>query len=161
MFRCLSVLLYRSARHSFILYRLRVRSGIWLEERKAHGCYWAPRQVLTSFLRHVMMSTTSAHHAVCASISERHVCVASCSFLSLAVGLFLGPARTLQSVVPGSPSPSTPILTFFRTVQFLFSITFFTLTAALRPWFYRFVCDTRAPHCPCQLETGPVSSNPA
>ena len=49
------------------------------------------------------------------------------------------------------------ILTFFQTVQFLLCTTFLTLTA-LRPWSYRFVCDTGATHYPCQQKTGPVSS---
>ena len=36
--------------------------------------------------------------------------------------------------------------------------SFFTLIAALRPWSHKFVCDTQAAHCPCQLKTGRVSS---
>ena len=85
---------------------------------------------------------------------------------SLAVGLFLAPARTLQSAVPAfsfsfnslSFFVGHRILTFFQTVQLLLCITFFTLTAALRPWSHMFACDTRAAHCPCQLKTRPVSS---
>ena len=50
------------------------------------------------------------------------------------------------------------ILTFFQAIQLLRCNTFFTLTAALRPWSYKSVCDTRATHCPCQLRTGPISS---
>ena len=48
--------------------------------------------------------------------------------------------------------------TFFQTVQLLLCTTLFTLTAALRPWSYRFVCDARATHSPCQLNTRLVSS---
>ena len=73
----------------------------------SHSCYWPPRQVSTPFLRHVKMSATSAHHAVCSPIAER--CVASCSSLSLAIGLFLGPALTLQSAVPSTPLPSSSV----------------------------------------------------
>ena len=50
------------------------------------------------------------------------------------------------------------ILTFCQTVQLLLCMTFFMSAAALRPWSYTFVWDTRATHCPCQLKTGPVSS---
>ena len=49
------------------------------------------------------------------------------------------------------------IFTFFQTVQLLLCSAFFTFTAALHPWSYRFVCDTRATHCPRQLKTGSVS----
>ena len=50
------------------------------------------------------------------------------------------------------------IITFFKTDQLLLCTTFFTLTTALRPSSYRFVCDTRATHCPCQLKPRPISS---
>ena len=96
-------------------------------------------------------------------VSDLHALIRQ---LSLAVGLFLRPALTLQSAVPASPSPSNSfsffvcrrILTFFRTIPLLLCISSFTLTAALRPWHDRFGCGTRATHCPCQLKTGPVSS---
>ena len=45
----------------------------------------SPQQVLTSFLRRAVTSTTSAHHAVCVHQSRNGMCAASCSSLSLAV----------------------------------------------------------------------------
>ena len=83
---------------------------------------------------------------------------------SSAVGLFLGPALTLQSVVPASPStpsPSSSVIASspssrpFNSCSALLSslsLVHFVL------WSHNFVGDTRATHCPCQPKTGPVSS---
>ena len=103
---------------------------------------------------------------LCVHQSGNGMCVASCSSLSLAASLFLGPPLTLQSAVPSSPSPPTTfsflvchrILAFFQTVQLLLCMTFCTSTAVLCPLFYGFSCDTRATLCSCQLKTKPVSS---
>ena len=100
----------------------------------------------------------------CAPIAERHVCCCrffpfSCSWfvdpLSLSSLLFL---LLLLYQLLLLPHLCHRILTLFQTVQHVFCTTFFTLTAEIRPWTYKVVCDTRATHCLCQVKTGPVSS---
>ena len=76
------------------------------------------------------------------------------SLLALSSLLFLLHLLLQLLLLPSSVMASSP----FLTVQLLLYITYSTLTAALRPWSYRFMFDTRATHCPCQLKTGPVSS---
>ena len=117
------------------------------------------------------MSATPSHHAVCAPVSERHVCCYVLLSLSLCVGLFLGPALTRQSGAANSSSPSISspsssdnlITFFFNSIQFClftpscFSVfCCFTSAQCCRP--YRLVESGLTTHCPCQLITGPVSS---
>ena len=118
----------------------------WLEKITVHGCYWSPRQAFTPFLRHVVMSATSAHHAVCALIAERHVCCFV--FFPFSCSRFVSGACSHSPVCCSCFSLSFNssfiivchrILTFFQTVQLLLCTTFLTLTAALRPWSYKFV----------------------
>ena len=88
------------------------------------------------------MSTTSAHHAACAQSRS-------------------GMVQYAVPASPSTPSPSSSVIASSpssKPFKLLLCKTVFTLTAALRPWSYTFVCDTRATHCPCQLKTGPVSS---
>ena len=98
------------------------------------------------------------------------MCVALCSSLSLAVGLFLGACShspVCCSCFSFSSNSSSfvvchRIFSFFQTVQLLLCTTFINLTAALRPWSYKFVCDIRATHCPSQLKnwTGFIKTHP-
>ena len=107
----------------------------------------------------------------CAHQSRNGTCVATCSSLSLCVGLFLGPALTRQSGAANSSSPSISspsssdnlITFFFNSIQFClftpscFSVfCCFTSAQCCRP--YRLVESGLTTHCPCQLITGPVSS---
>ena len=99
----------------------------------------------------------------CAHQSRNGMCVASCSSLSLCVGLFLGPALTRQSGAANSPSSSIlspsssdmsscsspiPFNSFFPRCS--------KYAQCCRP--YRLVESGLTTHCPCQLKTGPVSS---
>ena len=62
------------------------------------------------------------HLMQCAHQSRNGTCVASCSTLSLCVGLFLGPALTrLSDTANSSPSTSSP---FFNCIQFCLFISF-------------------------------------
>ena len=128
---------------------MRVRCGIWLEKIIVHGYCWSPRHCLTSFLQHVVMSTTSAHHAVCAPIAERHVCCFvffpfSCSrFVSWACSHSPVLLLLLLQLLPLRLS-SHPHLLPNRSILALHHFL----------WSHKFVCDTRATHCPCHLKTG-------
>ena len=86
------------------------------------------------------------------------MCVATCSFLSLADGLFLEPARTLQSAVLLLLHHLSSHISSFPDGSTLALADFLHLhCATLHPWSYKFVCDARATHCPCR-RTGPTSS---
>ena len=111
------------------------------------------------------MSAISARHAVCAPIAERHVCCFmrfpfscsrfvswACSHSPVCSSCFSFSFHSFSFFI------GHRILTFFLTVQLLLCTTFLTFTAALRPWSYKFVCDTRATHCPYQQKTAPISS---
>ena len=106
------------------------------------------------------MGAASALRAVYAPIAERHVCCFvffpsscswfvswTCSHSSVCCSCFFFSFNSFSCFI------CHRIPTFFQIVQFLFCTTFFTITAALHPWSYKFVCDTRANHCPCQLKT--------
>ena len=116
--------------------------------------------MVSSTIFHSFASTRATHHAVCAPVAEWHVCCfeffpLSCSWL---VSWACSHSPVCCSCFSFSFFICHRIFTFFQTVQLLLCITFSTSTAAHRPWSYRFACDTRATHCPCQLKTGPVSS---
>ena len=102
----------------------------------------------------------------CAQQSRNGTCVASCSSLSLCVGLFLGPALTRQSGAANSSSPSisfpSHLTSFFNSIQFCLFISshffFCCFTSAQCCLPCRLVESGLTTHCPCQLKTGPVSS---
>ena len=122
---------------------------MWLEKIVVHHDCGSPRQLLTPLLRHLVMSATSAHHAVCAPIAEMHAC---CFMLfPFSCSRFVSWTHSHSPVCCSCFSFSINsfsflvchrILTFFQTVQLLFCCSFFVLTAALRPWSYKFVCDS-------------------
>ena len=87
-------------------------------------------------------SFVCAHHAVCVPILELHVCCFV--FFLFSCGWFVTWACSHSPLFCSSFSFSTPpsssVIAFFQTIQ-------------LRTWSHRFVWDTRATHCPCQLKT--------
>ena len=101
----------------------------------------------------------------CAHQSLNCTCVASCSSLSLCVGMFLGAANSSSSTIlsppssdilsRSSPTPFSPISSH-RSTSFFSSC--FISAQCCRP--YKFVESGFTTGSPCQLKTGPVSSKP-
>ena len=100
--------------------------------------------------------------------SRNGACVASCSFLSLGVGLFLGLALTRQSGATKSSSPTSSVSS--SDISSRSSSTPFNSVSSCRSNFpssvsplhnaadlHRLVESGLTTHCPCQLKTGPVS----
>ena len=83
-----------------------------------------------------------------------------CYSLCLAIGSFFGPARTLQSAIPASPSPfpSTPssssVIASSPSSKPFNSCSAPHSSLSLQHFFlgYKFVCDIRATHCPSPAE---------